>query len=126
MTDALEGFVCQRCGACCRIDGGIVRVGDAEIAAMAAFLGEPEADFIERWTELAPDRRGLMLKSEPDGTCCFYREGQGCVVHPVKPGQCRTFPFRWRNPDSQELCPALRALNGTHEPHEPRGEGGRL
>ena len=33
MTDALEGFVCQRCGACCRIADGIVRVGDYDICA---------------------------------------------------------------------------------------------
>lgn len=106
----MQDFKCQRCGACCRIPDGIVRVSEAEIRAMASFLGESEEAFIETRTELAPDRRSLMLRSEPDGTCCFYRENAGCLVHPVKPEQCRTFPFRWRNPDSFAVCPALRAM----------------
>lgn len=106
----MQEFNCQRCGACCRIPDGIVRVSNEEIRAMADFLGESEADFIERRTELAPDRRSLILQSEPDGTCCFYREREGCLVHPAKPLQCRTFPFRWHNPDSFSLCPALREL----------------
>ena len=79
----MQEFNCQRCGACCRIPDGIVRVSNEEIRAMADFL---------------------------DGTCCFYREREGCLVHPAKPLQCRTFPFRWHNPDSFSLCPALREL----------------
>ena len=46
-------FSCQRCGACCRIKDGIVRVSDAEVARIAAFLGMKEGDFIATETELA-------------------------------------------------------------------------
>ena len=100
----MQEFNCQRCGACCRIPDGIVRVSNEEIRAMADFLGESEADFIERRTELAPDRRSLILQSEPDGTCCFYREREGCLVHPAKPLQCRSFPFRWRRCGATTTC----------------------
>ncbi len=31
-------FKCRGCGACCRIKNGIVRVGEAEIRRIAAFL----------------------------------------------------------------------------------------
>ena len=62
-----DGFNCQCCGACCRIKDGIVRVSDAEIARIAAFLGMDEAKFIANETEIAPDRKGLVLKSLPDG-----------------------------------------------------------
>ena len=67
-----DSFVCLRCGACCRIKDGIVRVSDAEIARIAAFLGMDEADFIENETDVAPDRKGLVLKSLSDGRlpCC--------------------------------------------------------
>ena len=79
----LNEFRCRMCGACCRIKDGIVRVSDAEIARIAAFLGMDETEFIERETEVAPDRKSLILKSRPDG------------------------PFEWSNPDSAEVCPAL-------------------
>ena len=52
----LDGFKCRMCGACCRIKDGIVRVSDAEVARIAAFLGLGEAEFIERETLIAPDR----------------------------------------------------------------------
>ena len=102
------GFICRRCGACCRTKDGIVRVGEAEIARIAAFLGMDEAEFIEKESELAPDRRGLMLHSRPDGSCAFLTEGNLCGINPVKPDKCRTFPQSWVNPDSASVCPALK------------------
>ena len=70
-------FKCRMCGACCRIKDGIVRVSDAEIARIAAFLGMGEAEFIARETEVAPDRKSLILKSRPDGACVFFPQNGG-------------------------------------------------
>ena len=100
-------FVCQCCGACCRIKDGICRVSDAEIVRIAAFLGMSESDFIAMETELAPDRKTLMLRSRPDGACVYLTDDNRCRIHPVKPDKCRTFPFEWTNADSHEVCPAL-------------------
>ena len=105
-------FVCRQCGACCRIPNGIVRVSEGEIARIAAFLGMDEADFIARETELAPDRKGLILHSRADGACAFLTEAGRCRIHPVKPDKCRTFPFEWQNPDSAQVCAGLRAPEG--------------
>ena len=102
-----DGFKCRMCGACCRIKDGIVRVSDAEIARIAAFLGMGEAEFIERETEVAPDRKSLILKSRPDGSCAYLTDDNLCRINPVKPEKCRTFPSEWSNPDSAEVCPAL-------------------
>ena len=104
MTD----FVCQGCGACCRIKNGIVRVSDDEIRRIAAFLGMSEQAFIDNETEVAPDRRGLILKSRTDDSCVYLTEDNRCAIHPVKPDKCRTFPFEWTNADSDEVCPALK------------------
>lgn len=101
-------FVCQRCGACCRILDGICRVNDAEIARIAAFLGLSEEDFIVRETELAPDRRSLMLRNTPDGACVWLDADSRCRIHPVKPDKCRTFPLAWTNADSDRVCLGLR------------------
>ena len=103
----MNDFKCRMCGACCRIKDGIVRVSDVEIARIAAFLGMAEAEFIERETEVAPDRKSLILKSRPDGSCAYLTEDNLCRINPVKPEKCRTFPFEWTNPDSAEVCPEL-------------------
>lgn len=106
----MAGFVCQRCGACCRIKDGIVRVSDEEISRIASFLGMSEADFIDTETDVAPDRHGLVLKSRGDGSCAYLTEDSRCAINPVKPDKCRTFPHEWMNPDSFEICPALRGV----------------
>ena len=104
-------FKCLGCGACCRIKNGIVRVGEAEVRRIAAFLGMSEQEFIDRETEIAPDRKGLVLKSRPDDSCVYLTEENRCRIHPVKPDKCRTFPFEWVNPDSAEVCPGLKQRN---------------
>ena len=103
----MAGFECQCCGACCRIRDGIVRVSDREIARIAAYLGMREDDFIAYETEVAPDRKTLMLKSHPDGACVYLTDDNLCRINPVKPDKCRTFPFEWTNADSHEICPGL-------------------
>ena len=101
------GFKCRGCGACCRIKNGIVRVGEAEIRRIAEFLEMSEQEFIDRETEIAPDRKGLVLKSRPDDSCVYLTDDNRCRIHSVKPDKCRTFPSEWTNPDSADVCPAL-------------------
>lgn len=84
-----------------------MRVSDAEIAQIAAFLGMSEQDFMDRDADVAPDRRGLVLKSRADGACAWLSEDNLCRINPVKPRKCATFPFEWRNADSEEVCPGL-------------------
>ena len=119
---ARTGFECRCCGACCRIRDGIVRVSDREIARIAAYLGVRENDFIAHETEVAPDRRTLMLKSHPDGACVYLTDDSRCRIHEVKPDKCRTFPFEWTNADSHEVCPGLK--RGTKEKIGCRANGG--
>lgn len=104
----MSRFVCRCCGACCRIPNGICRVTEAEIVRIAAFLGWREEDFIARETELAPDRRSLMLRNTPGGACVWLDADSRCRLHPVKPEKCRTFPQAWTNADSDCVCPALK------------------
>jgi Fe-S-cluster containining protein len=96
---------CQRCTACCRWPGQ-VRLNDAEITRLAAFKVMPERDFIELYTRLRPDRRGLSLLEKPNGECIFL-EGENCAVQPVKPQQCREFPNLWNFPGFEKICHAI-------------------
>jgi Fe-S-cluster containining protein len=84
-----------------------VRVSDAEIARIASFLGIAETEFIERETEIAPDRKSLILKSRPNGACAWLTEDNLCRINAVKPERCRTFPLEWTNADSFQICPGL-------------------
>lgn len=104
---------CQRCTACCRWPGQ-VRLTDAEIARLAAFNGVSEYDFIQRFTRLRHDRRGLALQEKPDGECIFL-EGDRCRVQPVKPQQCRDFPNLWNFPGFEKTCRALPREVGDDE-----------
>ena len=103
-------YECQRCAACCRWPGQ-VRLGEAEIARLAAWRGTSELDFIEEFTRLAHDRRGLALREKPGGECVFL-DGDACSVQPVKPQQCRDFPNQWNFAGFEELCPARPELLG--------------
>ncbi len=79
----------------------------AEIDAIAAFLGVTPGEFMERHTDLRPSRTGLMLKSNPDGSCIFLEGVNTCAIQPVKPRQCRDFPNAWNFPGWREKCEAI-------------------
>ena len=91
--------------ACCRWPGQ-VRLTDEEITQLAAFKGLSESDFIQQFTRLRQDRRGLALREQPDGACIFL-EGNDCAVQPVKPQQCREFPNLWNFPGFEKSCRAI-------------------
>lgn len=83
-----------------------MRLTDAEIARLAAFLGLGQGEFIERFTRLRDDRRGLSLVEKPNGECVFLA-GNDCSVQPVKPQQCRDFPNLWNFPGFEKICHAI-------------------
>jgi Fe-S-cluster containining protein len=83
-----------------------VRLTDAEISRLAEFLALSEFDFIQRYTRLRADRRGLALQEKPGGECIFL-EGRDCAVQVVKPQQCRDFPNKWNFPGFEKICRAI-------------------
>ncbi len=96
---------CRRCTACCRWPGD-VRIDDDEIARAADFLGLDEHAFIQRFTRLRTDRKGLSLL-EKDNHECIMLDGDECRIHPVKPRQCAGFPNLWRFPGWHKVCQAV-------------------
>ena len=83
-----------------------MRLSDEEITRLAVFLGLSEHAFIQQFTRLTHDRRGLALQEKPGGACVFL-DGANCAVQPVKPQQCSDFPNLWRHPDAEKLCRAV-------------------
>lgn len=110
---SLQDFNCQQCGECCRGEG-VVNVKEEEIPRMAAYLGISEEEFKEKWTRTSLFR-GYWLKEKPNKDCIFL-EDKKCQIQPVKPEQCKTFPFSWDNLDSIKTCPALKELYQKRKP----------
>jgi len=98
-------YLCQRCTNCCRWPG-FVRLTDGDIAAIAAFLGLSEWEFIQKHTRLDGARGGLALHEQPDGACSFL-DGRDCAIQPVKPIQCGGFPNTWNFPGWRDVCEAI-------------------
>jgi uncharacterized protein len=103
-------FTCTQCGDCCTGDPGFVWVDDAELAAIAEFLGEPIEEV--RGLTTRTTARGRTLREKANGACVFYEKGRGCTIYAVRPAQCRTWPFwesnvaspeTWRQ--TCEVCP---------------------
>ena len=88
-------FECTRCGRCCGGAPGYVWVDADEIQAIADHLKMP----VERFTPQHVRRVGLRfsLLEMPNGDCEFLVRNEdgttGCSIHPVRPLQCRTWPF---------------------------------
>lgn len=100
----MRKFHCQCCGNCCRWKG-IVRLTSLEPERLAKALDISVEEFVDRYTDLAPDRTGLILKCLPDGACCFLTADNLCAVNAVKPVQCAGFPYTWQPTAEQApLC----------------------
>ena len=104
MPEPAVRYACQCCGACCRWPGD-VRIEPDEIAPIARFLDLSEEDFIQCYTRLRSNRRGLSLM-EKENHECIMLEGNTCRIHPVKPEQCRGFPSKWNFPGWRQVCSA--------------------
>ncbi len=84
-------FTCTQCGKCCTGTPGYVWLDDAEVDAIAAHLQMPACEFVAIYTRLA--HRGLTLREKANGDCVLFDQEKGCTIYPVRPAQCRTWPF---------------------------------
>jgi Fe-S-cluster containining protein len=82
------GYVCGRCGNCCR--HWLVPVNAYESARLARALGVGEAEFRARFT-----RRGAGRElAHQDGGACIFLGASGCGVYADRPLTCRLYPLR--------------------------------
>jgi Fe-S-cluster containining protein len=97
-------FECTRCGRCCT-GKGYVWVSEERIREIAEFLGISVERFTRRHVRRVESRLSLVEKEHAD--CVFWERDRGCTIYPVRPVQCRTFPF-W--PEHLESPDAWRDL----------------
>ena len=116
-------FTCTQCGNCCTGVPGHVWISDVEVARLAAYLKLSEEETIERYCRKVFGRISLKENRNARGEhdCIFLKEdraeriegGDGgetvvhtrrsCTVYPVRPLQCRTWPFWESNLSDPEI-----------------------
>lgn len=92
--DAGVSFRCTapECNDCCTGNRGpgYVWVSGEEMEAIANHLGLPFETFTRKYIRQVDWSFSLIEK--PNNDCVFLIEG-GCGIYPVRPTQCRTYPF---------------------------------
>jgi len=95
-----EGFnfkfnpdACRECeGNCCTGESGYIWVNSKEIEEISRFLGIDTEIFKERFLIKVGYRYSIKEKPYKNGFACLFFDN-GCKIYPVRPNQCRTFPF---------------------------------
>jgi len=110
-------FTCTQCGNCCTGPPGYVVFSNEEAKAIAEYLGLSVARFRKRYTRRILGRPSLTEHESPQGYDCVFLErdevGKAlCTIYPVRPAQCRTWPFWKENIQSPgawkrttQMCP---------------------
>jgi Fe-S-cluster containining protein len=87
-------FQCTACGQCCYGTPGqhYIKVSHSEMENIRNRLGLTPDWFRRRYIE--PLGKGLYgIRLNPDGACPFLDSTGECAIYPVRPAQCRTYPF---------------------------------
>jgi Fe-S-cluster containining protein len=117
-------FSCTQCGNCCSGPPGYVLFTAQEAAAMAQFLNLPLVEFFKLYTHRVEGEVSLNeVQTEHGLDCVFLKRDEVtgkalCSIYPVRPQQCRTWPFWPDNLASQrtwrragQRCPGMTAGN---------------
>jgi len=90
-------FECTGCGSCCAGPGeGYVWVTKEEIAAIAKHLGISQAEMRRKYVRRVRTRFSLIERADNKDCIFLEADDQGnrkCRIYPVRPRQCRTWPF---------------------------------
>lgn len=85
-------FRCTQCGNCCTGAPGAVWVDDNDLIRISEYLNKPIGEV--RLFYARPLRGKVSLKEYPNGDCVFFdSQSRGCTIYPVRPVQCKTWPF---------------------------------
>jgi len=106
---------CEACGGhCCTGESGYIWTKYPEIVEMAAFVNLSVEEFATMYLRKVKHRYSLREKmiGPENYACIFFDETKKrCSIYPVRPNQCRTFPF-WEQfkHDEDEVrkeCPGI-------------------
>ena len=95
-----EGFsykfdsnACKNCeGNCCIGESGYIWVNPKEISEIAKFLNMDIDEFKNKYLIKVGYKYSIKEKPYKNGFACIFFNN-GCEIYPVRPTQCKTFPF---------------------------------
>ena len=86
-------FECQECGRCCSgPESGYIWANRNEVERMADYLKISVGEFRSRFMRRV-SLRWTLIEEPLNRNCIFLRDAGGCSIYPVRPRQCRTWPF---------------------------------
>jgi Fe-S-cluster containining protein len=91
--DSSKCFACE--GNCCTGESGYIWCTPKEIDDMAKFLKMDRQSFVDDFIKKVGYKSSLKeLKIAGSYNCLFFdTDKKQCQIYPVRPTQCRTFPF---------------------------------
>lgn len=93
-------FECTGCGQCCTGSPGYIWVNEQEIESIATFLNLSIQEFSHLYLRRVKGRFSLL--ELPKTYDCIFLKDKKCQIYPVRPTQCRTFPWWPQNLKSKE------------------------
>jgi len=111
-------FECRQCGACCSGPGeGYIWVTRPEVELIAEFLGMSVEQLRGKYLKRVGFRTSI-IEQPVTKDCIFLQDkadGKVCTIYPVRPNQCRTWPFWSENLRSSrcwnELARRCKGIN---------------
>lgn len=93
-------FQCTGCGQCCTGAPGYIWVNEQEMEQIASFLQLQLQDFARLYVRRVKGRFSLL--EHPKTYDCVFLKDKKCQIYPVRPVQCRTYPWWPQNLKSQK------------------------
>lgn len=107
-------FECTQCGNCCHNhdEYAYVHLTEVELREIPAYLGLGRREFLARYCTKEPGSWVTLRMDAP--ACPFLGADRRCRIYPVRPKQCRTWPFweenleraTWEGP-VKDCCPGI-------------------
>jgi len=106
-------FSCTSCGKCCCGSPGYVWVEEKEIYEIAAFLHISKEECMRTYIRQKGNRLALLEDQAHNYECVFLKDNK-CLIYPVRPKQCQTFPWwkenllseaHWK--EAARFCPGI-------------------
>lgn len=93
-------FKCTECGQCCTGAPGYTWVTEEEVIAIADHLNLSIEEFSRSHLRVVNGR--IALLEDPKNFDCIFLKNKKCTIYPVRPKQCRTYPWWTQNLQSKE------------------------
>ncbi len=109
-------FDCTRCGKCCYGPGNVY-FSKKELENIKKYLKFKDTDWkIFQSKIIHKEKNGLYIH-KTHNKCIFLNDKNQCQIYPVRPLQCRTFPFWYSHFENQKYlleltrqCPGSNIL----------------